>query len=345
MKQTICRLIGLAMLAVLLLILGCGIDAADESKETENPNRRVIQWREAVEAGDADTAVQLALEICGSVPPAPLQPAYVRLCKENGIGPEYLEVGFNVWDFQSWRDAFFFKKLAQRIVRETEEGQPPISALFTAVCEQIEPSEPPKGNLLWPYTIWHLRKGVCDRQAWVLCELAYQFGYEAQIVYLRNPKTLISPHTICEIRRGNKKWVADPYSDKLLPNVSVADLATHPELAASTWPGKEVFQEAIKKSAYWLPAYPQDYCQRNQLLWHKVQDILGENCPRFGQSPAERLQKYMSLTGQKDRSFPYQFWFYPFRLLRSQVLMVMNRKEREQVAPPGRSTAGAAPRR
>ncbi len=333
MKQTTYRIIGVAMWAVLLLVLGCGTDAPNERKETEELSRRVTQWHEAVEAGAASAAVQLATEICGSIPSSPLQPAYLRLCKENGINPDYLEAGFNVWDFQSWRHAFFFKKLAHRIVSEAEEDHPPISALFTAVRGRIEPLEPPKGNILWPYTIWHLKKGVCDRQAWVLCELAYQFGYETQIVYLRDPKTLVSPHTICEIRKGNEKWVADPYSGKLLPNVSVADLAADTQLAASTWPDKNDWQEAIKKSAYWLPACPQDYCQRNQLLRHKVQRILGEHCPRFGQFPADRLNKYVSLTRQKDRSFPYQFWFYPFRLLRSQMAMTMNRKVREQGTP------------
>jgi len=64
--------------------------------------------------------------------------------------------------------------------------------------QQVEKGAAPKGSILWPYTIWQSKKGKCDQQSWVLCELAYQLGYETQIVYLRDPNTLISPHTICE---------------------------------------------------------------------------------------------------------------------------------------------------
>lgn len=247
----------------------------NERKETEEFSRLVTEWQEAVKAGATSTAMQLATKICGNMPSYTLQPAYLRLCnrlcKENDINPKYLDAGFDAWDFRYWRDAFAFKKLGHRIVSEAgKNNDAPIFALFTAVRKHIKSSEPPNGNILWPYTIWQLRKGLCDQQAWVLCELAYQLGYETQIVYLRDLKTLTSPHTICEIRKGNKKWVADPSSGKLLPNISVADLATDTQLAASTWPDRKDLQEAIKKTDYYLPAYPQDYCQRNQVLQQKA---------------------------------------------------------------------------
>lgn len=325
LKQITCRIIRVGMCAVLLLILGCGTDAPNERKETEKFSRLVTEWQEAVKAGATSTAMQLATKICGNMPSYTLQPAYLglcgKLCKENDINPKYLEAGFDAWDFQYWGDAFVFKKLAHRIVSEADEDNSPIFALFTAVRKHIKSLEPPNGNILWPYTIWQLRKGLCDQQAWVLCELAYQLGYETQIVYLRNPKTLVLLHTICEIRKENEKWVADPSSGKLLPNISVADLAVDAQLAASTWPDRKDLQEAIKKTDYYLPAYPQDYCQRNQVLQQKARRILGENCPRFGQSPANRLNKYMLLTRQEDRPFQYQFWVYPFRLLRTQMVL------------------------
>lgn len=260
-----------------------------------------------------------------------------KLCQNNGINPEFINAKFNQWDFQYWKYATFFKELARSITCNVDNDDAGINEIFTAVRKQIEPIEPPKGNILWPYTIWHLKKGVCDRQAWVLCELVYQLGYETQIVYLRDPNTLESPHTICELRKGGKVWLADPFSDKLLSNTSVADLAANPDLIIATWPNEKDWQQAVKKSAYWLPSYPQDYCPRNQVLHSKIEPILFDNCPRFGESPMHRLKKYFSLTLEKDRCFPYDFWFYPFRLLQDEIKRAGTQNhESEAVAPADR---------
>lgn len=296
-----------------------GCDSKPSKPKQQNEKLMVTKWYKAVEIGDANTAIKLATKICGKIPNYTSLPGYINLCKDSKINPKYLKLNFNIYDFQYWEHSLFFKNLSQRIINKSKNNQHPISALFSAVHDRIKPIKPPKGTVLWPYTIWKLKKGVCDRQAWGLCELAYQLGYETQIVYLRNPKTLISPHTICEIRKENEKWVADPLSGKLLSNISIVDISTNPKLATSTWPKRTGWQEAIKNPIYFLPAYPQDYCQRNQLLQHKIQTVLKEKCPRFGQSPIDRLHKYISLTSEKDQAFNYQFWFYPFRLLYSQI--------------------------
>ena len=261
----------------------------------------------------------MADNICSDIPSPSIHPSISGLCRNSGIQPEFINGKFNQWDFQYWKYATFFNELARSITCNVDNEDAGINEIFTTVRKQIEPIEPPKGNILWPYNIWHLKKGVCDRQAWVLCELVYQLGYETQIVYLRNPKTLESPHTICELRKGGKVWLADPFSDNLLSNTSVADLAANPELIIATWPNEENWQQAVKKSAYWLPSYPQDYCPRNQILHSKLAPILVDNCPRFGESPTHRLKKYLSLTSEKDRCFPYDFWFYPFRLLQAEI--------------------------
>jgi len=303
-------------------------------------NERVLRWREAVEAGDVKTAVQSARDIVGTIQPSSLPPRYEKLCRKNGVDPEFLKTDFNALDFQLWKHALFFHKLVYQIAADTHDEQSEIEALLAAVRKRIEPVEPQKENILWPYTIWQLQKGVCDRQAWVLCELAYQLGYEAQIVYLRNPNTLVSPHTVCEIRKERNTWVADPYSGRLLPDVSVADIAADRRLAASTWPEREDWQKAVSKSAYWLPAYPQDYCKRNQELYSEVKAVLGESCPRFGESPEDRLNRYLSLTSREDRLFPYRFWFYPFRLLNKQMAAVRKMKTRRQNDPANLNSAG-----
>ena len=280
------------------------------------------QWREAVENRQAEVAIDLASQICGGFSPPLIPREIAQLCQSNGVNPEFLNAAFNYWDLQCWYHALFFKRSAREIAAESDANGGPIPKLFSVVSERIEPVEAPKGNILWPYTIWHLKKGVCDRKAWVLCELAYQLGYETQIVYLRHPQTLVSPHTICELRKGEEVWVADPYFGKLLPGKSVAYLATDPNLANDTWPDKKDLREAVKKSAYWLPAYPQDYCPRNQILQDKVKAVLGDDCPRFGEPPVGRLKRYCSLTTEQDKLFPYAFWFYPFRLLHAEMSMM-----------------------
>lgn len=154
----------------------------------------------------------------------------------------------------------------------------------------------------------------------MLSELAYQLGYDTQIVYLRDPETLISPHTICEIRKDDEVWVADPYINELLEDVSIADLAEDPQFAESLWPDREDYQEGITQPVFWLPAFPQDYCLRNQELQKKIQAVLGDRAPRFGESPIDRLRRYLSLLDEGERDYPYNFWFYPFRLLRAQIM-------------------------
>lgn len=234
----------------------------------------------------------------------------------------------------SWQHALFLHNLADRIVREAGDECPPVRALFAAVYERVGPVAAPKATIPWPATVWQVKQGLCDRQAWLLSELAYQHGYETMIVYLQDPETLVSPHTICEIRRGEQVWVADPYSGILLPDVSVADLATDPELAASTWPDREDWQQAIRKPACWLPAFPQDYCWRNRVLRRHLAPILGQRCPRFGRSPEERLKEFLARTGTRQDDIPYRYWFYPFRLLRSHMLSTRQDQREREPAPP-----------
>ena len=327
-------IIKLLVIAILLLPIGCGKQDGSQMKDEEKLSSQVEQWLEAVSKGQVETALKLADRICGDVDSPSISTNIAGLCRDNGIRPEFINAKFNRWDFQYWRHAIFFKRLARSITdnAKVKNSDDVISKLFSAVHERIKPVDPPKGSILWPYTIWHLKKGLCDRQAWVLCELAYQLGYETQIVYLRNPKTLVSPHTICELRKGDKVWLADPYSGKLLSNMSVAELAADSKMKAATWPDRTDWQEAINKSAYWLPSYPQDYCPRNQALRSKLEQVMGDNYPRFGEPPVDRLKKYLSLTTKNDRRFSYGLWFYPFRLLSAEMLKVTmnrNRKNRE----------------
>jgi hypothetical protein len=163
--------------------------------------------------------------------------------------------------------------------------------------------------------VWETGRGLCDRQAWVLCELAYQRGFDTQIIYLRNPATGASPHAICELRKAGRSWIADPFQGKLLPGTSLGQLAASPKLRAALWPERPDWQAALARAECWLPAFPHDYCPRNQWLAAAVGKALGAAAPRFGEPPAGRQRRWRSGLSAPDRAFRAGYWPVPFRLL------------------------------
>jgi hypothetical protein len=297
----------------------------------------VREWRDAVLAGKERRALALASKIVGKgdVPGAAPR-EYVDMCRENGVAPAFLDSGFNHWDFQLWSDAFFFKRLAVRSTESCEDSGRRLKALFDTVCERVEVAGLPTVVLPWPRDVWRLGKGLCDRQSWVLCELAYQAGYDAWIVYLMTPGTTVSPHTICEIRKGGSVWVADPFSRKLLPGKSVADLAESPDLAKSFWPDRADWRKAIVNPNLFLPAYPQDYCWKNQRLDRETRAVLGDDAPAFGESPGIRLRSAADRLDVREKKLRTEFWFFPFRLLRTQMIRSIAERRNGDVDKSGR---------
>ena len=246
---------------------------------------------------------------------------YKSLFKENGLSPDFLSENFNKFDYQLWSDAFFFTHLANQTLKklsqlDKDNDNAKISALFKLVDSALSNEDVPKGTIIWPFAVWYFKKGLCDRQAWVLCELAYQAGYETQIIYLMDPGSNVSPHTICEIRKDDKKWLADPFSNILLCDTSLADLDSNDALKEKIWPNRKRWQQAVHDAIYWTPSYPQDYCPRNQQLQKSLKSVLKNNTPRFGEDPELRRQRFMSLVDQKVRSkHQSKLWFTPIRLL------------------------------
>lgn len=296
---------------------GCGGPAAPPPADTAELAR---QWRDAISVKDIPKAIEFAEQITGNhsaqqdVPPDP----YVQLCLSNGLSPDFLTASFNRWDCLSWYQAFFLKKLADDI---TEGQEDEVRALFDAVVRRMKKKATPR-VLPWPFLVWQLQTGACDQQAWLLCELAYQRGYRAHVVYLRDPETLVSPHTICEIRKGDNCWVADPYSEVFLADTAVSDFLRNEDLAIETWPERKDWHAAISKPHFWTPSMPQDYCARNQLLQQKIAPHLADGCPRFGEPPSERIAAYRALLTPPADEVPVELWFCPFKMLGSQFASV-----------------------
>ncbi len=317
----------LLIVSLLALYYKNNISVSNQQSQVELTEKLTMALLESVRTGEMNKAIKIASIIYESTPNYKLSqkniphPIYVKLCKRSKVNPKYLTNDFNILDFQYWRDSLFFYDLARKITVDKNSDNDKIQALFDEVSNKIKPTALPKGHILWPTVIWDLKKGLCDRQAWVLCELAYQLGFETQIVYLREPKTLISPHTICEIRKGQKTWIVDPFAGELLEEVSVSDFKKDSKLAISTWSNKK-WGDAISNAGLLLPAYPQDYCHRNQVLSSVVARYTMNKSFRFGENPKDRLEKYLELTDDEGKKYPYQFWDYPFRLLKDQITII-----------------------
>ena len=292
------------------------------------------KWLEAVSQGKKDVAIKLASEIVNTedLKDEPHSP-YIFFAEKENIKKDFFKAPFNQWDFKLWYDACFFKRIADQeksIINKqkvTDKNNALFGILFRTVVNRIKPIEKKYALIPWPSEVWIRKFGVCDRQSWLLSELAYQAGFDVQIVYLINPESGISPHTICEVLiqddNGNvTRSVADPFSKVLLKGKSVSDLAVDKELMKKIWPENKIehkeWWKALPNSIFWTPSYPQDYCSKNQMLYRKLSAKLGSACPRFGEDPNRRMLRYKKLTNG-NKGFKMGLWHYPFRLLKREL--------------------------
>jgi hypothetical protein len=214
---------------------------------------------------------------------------------------------FDKADLHYWQNQLFCKNLAAEICRKAVNDDHRLRCLSEAIHRQVHTGSLPAGTLPEPKAIWFSQKGLCDQQAWLLCSLAYQEGFEPLIVYLCDPATGISHHTVCELHKNGRVWLADPLNHILLPDESTASLATQPERAARIWDGHPEVPPQLSCRQYWLPAEPQDYCPRQRALATELKQTFGVDFPRCGESPSVRLSRYPSQVAVEK-------WFVPFRL-------------------------------
>lgn len=298
------------------------------------------QWLNAVENNNKSTAIKLAGKIIEDSDITEItDPWYKDLFKSKGLNPKFLTVPFNEYDYQLWAHAFFFKKKANEIIKQRDK---PVKDIFTAVVQRIKPEGKNTDKPLWPYDIWTRGYGVCDRQALVLAEIAYQAGYESAIIWLMNPKTNVSPHTICVLHHlQGRVWLADPFSDRLLPETSVYDAAASESVKEKLWPGRKDWHDALNYCHIMVPSYPQDCCKRNQELYKRLFKVLKSECPRFGVDPKLRLKYYKYLQSKRNGGkataptihFKIGIYSFLFVELRKQLL---NQQRQQQILQSGK---------
>lgn len=311
--------LGVALLAVVAAACGDAAPAAPTARAAPKPVAAACpteaavlsqQWLVAVDRSDEPEAIRLAEALAPSAEAAQQAPPgeYVAAFASAWTDPVFLTRSFNHWDYQSWSHARFFSRLSADIAGGAPD---PDGALFAAVIARLRHPDPPNPDALWPYRVWQTGRGWCDRQAWVLAELAYQRGSDTKIVYLYNPGTSVSPHTILQLRTSGRATVADPFSERAIYGASALEVATNPALAQSLWPGNRRFQRAITAAKLWVPSYPQDYARRNQILGERVTACLGAASPRFGEDPIRR----MATISAETETLPIGLWHYPIRIL------------------------------
>ncbi len=311
------------------LILTPALDAAIEINE--DPQKQpALDWLAAVEAADPEMAIAAAERMVDLPAVASSEKEYADMATSEGISPAFLAEPFNKFDFKLWYDAWFMQKLLHEFgVNEQTDNISKLKLIFDKVAERIAPTEKDIALIPWPAGVWVRQFGLCDRQSWLFAELAYQAGFQTQIVYLVNPDTGESPHTICEVLYDTadgqvKHLVACVFSKIFLKGKSVAELASDPEMIKEIWPDRPEWWKSLPKSIFWTPSFPQDYCRKNQLLHSKLLDAIGDKCPAFAEDPRTRMNRYFKTSGRDD-TFEKGLWYYPFRLLKKELELIQNK--------------------
>jgi hypothetical protein len=291
----------LTMVAIIIACL-CGLMLA---KPPPTPQ----DWLDAVAANEQALALSIAAQLLDGEEIPGANPLYVGVAEQNDFDTASFDGPFNGEDFRLWRTAWFFKQQASSLAQNAT-AQQLLDHVNTRMTDAEDPIEDD-----WPLALWKRGYGLCDRQSWVLSELAWQAGWETQVVYLYDEKHTTSPHTICELRKSDTVALVDPLSAKLLPK-SVDAVVHDDKLLQELWPDKPVWRDSLQYSMFWTPSFPSDYAPRNALLYNKLSAALGDDCPRFGIDPKQRADDYrkLRLAEHPDLKFTMGLWTYPFRL-------------------------------
>ena len=112
-----------------------------------------------------------------------------------------------------FRRQAFYRSVAATLLRPTRRET--ILAAFEFVVREIPPVAGPGEQEdvgVPPDTILLRGYGACDRSAWALCTLLENLGIRACVIYLRDPQTGISHHTIAAAEFGGLLYLLDTWA-------------------------------------------------------------------------------------------------------------------------------------
>ncbi len=291
----------LLVLMLLIPILPYFLSWCQAASNNQAQKSNLCQFTDAICAGDVAAAGKSLRQLdCWWTDPS------CGCWREAKLGPCPPHV-FDKADLHYWQNQLFYKNLADSLCLKACNDDHRLRCLSEAIHRQVRAGAPVPFMLAEPRAIWAGGQGWCDQQAWLLCSLAYQQGFEPLIIYLCDPVTGISHHTVCELYKNGRVWLADPMYHILLPDESVASLAAQPERAAQVWTGHPEVPPQLSCRHYWLPAEPQDYCPRQRALAAEMKQEFGDDFPRVGEALAERLSRYPA-------DLNVEKWFIPFRM-------------------------------
>ena len=306
-----------ALLILTILCFSCEENAQDstkiapKAKQLESEQDKALRFYQALNQGDAALAVEVAnsLDLAAK---QELEKAYDILFTDCKVERDFFEdPKFSVMDFVYWQQALLFKNESAKIVNSFKDGENVIELCYNVVRDRINGVFDGPDASAFPIDIWQRKYGVCDRQSWVMCELAYQLGAEVFIIYFMNPETGISHHTICEIIYQGEKYIVDPLYGKFLKGVHLRDI--NDQRLKEIWPDHPELFGGLEKAKILSPSMPFDYSLRQQSLAAFLKNHLPKDqLMRFGEEPRKRATNWPFMEGDD-----IWFWDYPVRLLSS----------------------------
>ena len=288
-----------------------------EDKGEAGLQRASVLFYKALANADAKTAITIANSL--DFTPTKIDKTYKELFNQCGMTDDFLVAPkFTILDFLYWQQVWLFKEESRKLAKDLQVDEDIIRKCYDKVRERISGEFEGPDPTAYPIDIWRRKYGVCDRQSWVMCELAYQLGAEVFIIYFIDPKTKKSHHTICEILYNGEKYIVDPLYGKFLKGTHLRDIG--PEKLKIIWDEYPGLYGGLKQARIYSPSMPFDYTMRQQAMSIFLQGVTPEeDVMRFGERPEKRINHW-----------PYQkgdnilYWDFPIRMIGSSKIYIKN---------------------
>ncbi len=261
-------------------------------------------WLRAVEKNEAGRAALTASRIVPendefAMPDQELLAAI----SEFGVRLGFLTDPFNKADFARWRDLVE----ARRVAKSLNDSIP---SIFKALMERVKPFAPettPAPPPLTPMEAWNSGRGSNDDRLRLLCDLAWQAGASAKIVWPLKDRAPLG--AFCLIEREGRRWTADCANGILLegpfppPAEALASLE-------NAW-GKDVV-ETLKRGGpfvYLAPCEALDFRRADIRLYRRLAKTGVAGLPRAPRKASASLAEAKKAAGDKGLAY---FWQHPF---------------------------------
>ena len=265
-------------------------------------------WLDSVLKDDSRKALAIAARIVPESEDFIMpRPEYLGAICDFRIRLGFLTAPFNVADFARWRDLVELKDLSESLNDSAPE-------LFKAVMEHVRNPSPDEKPHLPPIATmdnWRNGKGNSSERARLLCALAYQAGYECNVVGLVRGRAL--SQELCLLSRGEEAWVADCATGSLKKGPWQFD--AKPDVPETTpAPTEKNGRTNAESFVYFTTAEPQDFRNANSELFLRLKEFGIKKMPRMPQNPQTLIEELKA----KTSGFAFaSHWQTPFMALGS----------------------------